>query len=243
LRAAGARVILADSYSEDGTLQIAHGFVDETRSIEPGNMYRAINSALEHEISEWVTYVNSDDILFAPSISQALACAQDDDDLIYGDIDYIDEQGAFLHSWTTPRPAALWPLFSGPFMPIPQPGTMIRAAVFKDLGGFDTNFRYSADYDFFLRAAAHGHRFRRYPSRLAAFRVHSSQISSNHAQQMRLECEQAVRRVKGRGSRMAYCIALLRLRVQNWHSYSIRCLRCRQLTGTFRLTRTIEVIN
>ena len=60
-------VIVADSGSQDGTVDICKAWGVPTIYVPPGNMYRAINAGLRVMESDWVTYLNSDDIVYPDS--------------------------------------------------------------------------------------------------------------------------------------------------------------------------------
>lgn len=57
-----AKVIVVDSGSTDETLEICARHKVRTEYDQPGNMYRAINVGMRLIDTEWVTYLNSDDI-------------------------------------------------------------------------------------------------------------------------------------------------------------------------------------
>jgi glycosyltransferase involved in cell wall biosynthesis len=146
------RVVVADRYSTDGTYEYARGAVDAVLQVFKGNLYAAVNAALEGMDSEWMPFINGDDVLYSDTVGQALEPWSLQADLIYGNTIFVDIGGVFLHSWSTHPPNDFIPMAANHVMPITQPGTLFRKAVFKKLNGFETSFRLSADFDFFLRA-------------------------------------------------------------------------------------------
>src|SRR5215471_7494468 len=83
-------IVVADSGSNDGTPDICKGWGIKTIYVPPGNMYRAINAGLSQIESEWVTYLNSDDIVYPDSYARLVACGeQQGASLVYGDCDFV----------------------------------------------------------------------------------------------------------------------------------------------------------
>jgi glycosyltransferase involved in cell wall biosynthesis len=184
LREAGAEHIVVDSGSTDGTVALAVAAGATVLSYPKGNMYAAINHGMSASSGRWLTYINGDDILYSDSALVAVSEAEPDCSVVYGDLDYIDEAGRFLFGWRTPRPWALGRGFRA-YSPIAQPGTWFRREVYLELAGFSTRYKFSADYDFFSRAHASRHIFKKYCDRsLAAFRLSPGQLSQARRAEM-----------------------------------------------------------
>ncbi len=236
----GANVLIVDSYSEDHTLEIARRHGVEFISEPAGNMYRAINRGVENLTNEWVTYINSDDLLYSDSIVDALNQLSSTADLIYGNIDYVDEMGRYLHGWRSPS-ASNVSSFLRIYNPFPQQGTLFRRSAWAKLEGFDETYRYSSDRDFFTRCSLSDSRVVKYTSnRIAGFRLHGQQFSQTVKEAMEEECQVMSHHwgVRAPGqTRQMYLKSLIRLR--NIDSYILRFLRKYQLTGEFILSRTI----
>lgn len=237
---AGAELIVADSGSRDGTTEICRDFGAVVIQVPPGNLYQAVNEALRGAKQEWLTYLNGDDLIYSDVVKAALQEFGAAADVIYGCIDYIDFLGRFLGSWTSPPPREFVSLAAAGIMPIPQQGTMFRRRVFEKLNGFDLRYRYSGDFDFFLRAKLQGFTFiRRSIPRIAAFRLHSGQISQKREAEMIAECVDFRRRNVLPTRRVASIVAFSLFRARNWDTYVVRLLRTRQLQGTLRWNRTM----
>ena len=184
----GATYIVFDSGSTDSTLEIAQRRKVPVSYCPPGNMYAAVNAGLSGMDVDWLTYLNSDDIIFSDSIMGALNEYGDCADIIYGDTDYIDSSGRFLFEKKAPKEKYLGDIFSLGVMPFAQPGTLFRRSVFEQLQGFSVKYRYCSDFDFFLRAFLQGFRFAYYRrSPIAAFRIHAEQFSHTMAEAMSVE--------------------------------------------------------
>ncbi len=174
---ASAEHIVVDSGSTDGTVELAEAAGARVLQYPRGNMYAAINAGMAVAKGDWLTYINGDDLLFADAVTEALERFAATADVIYGNLDYVDVAGRFLFSWRSPRPPHL-PWLMQHYCPFPQQGAMFRREVYERAHGFDSQFRFAGDYDFFVRCVQRGERFRKFEDRsIAAFRLLPSQLS------------------------------------------------------------------
>jgi glycosyltransferase involved in cell wall biosynthesis len=232
-------LVVADSGSTDGTLQMLDRREVPHLFVPPGNMYAAVNAALKDADAEWFGYVNTDDLLFPSALANLVRLGrQTGADVVYGDCDYIDAEGRFLHAFkAAPGRTAPAVLLAG-ILPFAQPAALFRRTLFEKLDGFCTTYRHCADYDFFLRAALAGARFERLPGApVAAFRLHGAQLSNKGHDDVRLE-HAAVRASHGVVATPAQTAAAWRWRAGNLNNYLIRLLRAQALTGKFVMPRS-----
>lgn len=187
-------VIVADSGSQDGTLDICKSSGVETIYVTPGNMYRAINAGLRQIDAEWVTYLNSDDIVYPRSYSRLVARGEEQRaSLVYGDCDFMDYEGRFLFMVKSPPPRRLpgqvrLSARLGGHQGVKQAAAIYRRSAFQELRGFDERYHNIADTDFFFRLVISGHAIAKLQRpTVAAFRLHESQLSRRY--QTRLEEE------------------------------------------------------
>lgn len=181
---AGAEHIVVDSASTDGTAELAAKSGARVMQFPKGNMYAAINAGMREARGEWLTYINGDDLLYADATLEALKSLGSSADVIYGNLDYIDAHGRFLFSWRSPRPNHLRWLMQH-YCPFPQQGLLFRREVFARAEGFDTQFRFAGDYDFFVRCCLRGEKFAKFELRsVGAFRLLPSQLSQRLRAQM-----------------------------------------------------------
>lgn len=228
-RGCSVHVIVADSGSEDGTLEICKRWGVETTDVPPGNMYRAVNQGLNLMGTEWVTYLNSDDLVYPYSYARMLAQGTRDVALVYGNCDYVDEEGRFLFTWQAAHPLSLPGIFRRSIQGFSQPSAIFRKRVFHELGGFDEKYRHIGDYDFFYRVALSGYVLVRLPlPSVAAFRVHKSQLSTRELHFVDEE-RKAHRKAHGSSAWREDLFVLLPWRLANTPNYLIRFLNTRTL--------------
>jgi glycosyltransferase involved in cell wall biosynthesis len=222
-----SEVVVVDSGSTDGTSQIVQAFGCEMRYEPPGNMYGAINTGLQDAATDWVTYINGDDLLYARMTRRRIERADPSCDLLYGAVDFIDEDGRFLRSWRPAREQSLGSLYRAGYSPMLQQGSLIRRELYSKLGGFSTQYRYVSDADFWIKAIGAGAHFCRESgcTSVAAFRLHTAQASQQHIIDMRREHEEMYRAHGSCLSKLSVMRPMLRWRLENMGSYVERWLR------------------
>jgi glycosyltransferase involved in cell wall biosynthesis len=222
------QVLVADSGSEDRTLDICKSWGVDTIYVPPGNMYRAINEGLRQIETEWITYLNSDDLVYPFSYARLLAVGeQQRASMAYGDCDFLDYEGRFLFTIRSSPTSQVLGMFRWGRLGFAQPAAIFRRSIFTELGGFDERYRHIADYDLFYRLALAGYplaKLRR-PA-VAAFRVHESQISEREAATMREEMKVHRKALNIRTSPRSV-LDVLCWRLQNFPIYVWRLMKQR----------------
>ena len=171
--------LVIDGGSTDGTVQVL-----ERYSSQPGwehlrwisesdrGQSDAINKGFRLATGEIIGWLNSDD-LYQPS-SFALVTnvfeANPFVDFVYGDYLIIDQSGKTL--LVKKEIDFDWDIMLCGLNYIAQPNVFFRRRIFNELGYLDETLHYVMDYDFWLRAAARGLRFKHVPVALAACRWH-----------------------------------------------------------------------
>lgn len=234
-------IIVVDSGSTDGTLDICKRWDAKVLYAEPGNMYRAINVGLRECHTEWIGYINSDDWIYPNNLAQMIACGHTANaDVIYGNCDFTDVCGRFIYSFAPPHPEQLSSLFQSTILGFSQQSAIFRRQVYQQIMGFNEDYWLSADYDFYFRALKHGAVFTFFDAEpVACFRIHSTQLSSTKAKEMQAEVEKISLEV-GELPSIYDRFVVLQWQIKNIPHYAIRLLRQSLLAGKFKITSSIN---
>jgi glycosyltransferase involved in cell wall biosynthesis len=171
--------IVLDDGSTDGTWAAVQRYADQIVAVSHPNMgeTRTVNAGLELARGEIVGIVNSDDPILPGLIRSAVETLESDKSLVvaYPDWNMIDAHGNVIEHIRTDDYSYIDMLRRHHC--VPGPGAFFRKHVANSIDGRDPQFRYIADFDFWLRAGVIGP-FRRIPETLATFRWHADGASS-----------------------------------------------------------------
>jgi glycosyltransferase involved in cell wall biosynthesis len=214
--------IVLDDGSTDETLAVIKSYSDRIVWSSHPNIgeTRTVNKGFSMAHGDIIGVVNSDDPLLPGAVSRIVQHFIERSDLLvaYPDWLMIDENGAVIQSVATYE--YNYANMVRRHHCLPGPGTFFRLEVLEKLGGRDPQFRYVADFDFWIRAGLLG-TFKRVPEKLATFRVHSDSASVNQMgkamaeEHFRLieklysfsELPVAIRRLKRQAYSSAYFVA------------------------------------
>jgi glycosyltransferase len=147
--------ILIDGASNDGTLEVINELLDHRSLLqsEPDDgIYDAINKGIANSSGEIIGLLHSDDFFSDTDVLKSIADAFNNPniDLVYGDLDYVDCNNAsrVVRRWVSSNFSYL-SLKNG-WMP-PHPTIFVRRRVLVDIGGYNQDYKISADYDFIVR--------------------------------------------------------------------------------------------
>ncbi len=168
--------IIVDGGSTDGTLDVIRSFeprfAGRLRWIsEPDTgIYDAMNKGIALCSGELIGLLNSDDRYMPRAIELIVEAATTHPDagLVYGDVEIISEEGEPLR---IDRAAEVEPGGRPDWLPMCHQSLLVRASVYRELGGYDLRYRILADYDFVLRALSAGVRAIRVAAVIAQFRL------------------------------------------------------------------------
>jgi glycosyltransferase involved in cell wall biosynthesis len=148
--------IIIDGASSDGSMKV---IAEEGKRVrvcvsEPDNgFYDAYNKGLARATGEVIGFLNSDDFYCsADVISQVMAVFEDSSieavhaDLVYVDAENTDKIKRHWKAWDFSREDYRKGYIPG------HPTVFVRREVYQSVGGYDTQYRLAADYDFLLRA-------------------------------------------------------------------------------------------
>jgi glycosyltransferase len=147
--------ILIDGGSQDETREVVqlHGkhlakFISESDD----GLYDAMNKGLHQASGDVIGFLHADDLFAHNDVIKKIASAFDDPkvEAIYGDLIYVKQTNTndVVRYWKS-GDFSFNKLSSG-WMP-PHPTFYVRRSVYEKIGGFDTKYRISADYDSIVR--------------------------------------------------------------------------------------------
>jgi glycosyltransferase involved in cell wall biosynthesis len=236
----GVRILVVDSESTDGTRAICQKWDIPIVDAAPGNMYHAINIGLRRAATQWITYLASDDIVYAHTFRRMLDAGRSSAaDIVYGACDFVDPEGRFLYAYRPARQDHLLAAARTGFMAHFQPATIFTAKAYRDVGGFDERFRLSSDAHFFIKLLIAKNRFSMLtgPS-VAAFRLAPNQLSTRCSQEKLNEKAEILKVLNLQCGARDQVITTC-WRISNWSAYLERILRWKDSTGRIRMARSM----
>ncbi|NEP28135.1 MAG: glycosyltransferase [Moorea sp. SIO3I6] len=185
-------IIVVDSGSADETLEICKRWNVNYLYIEPGNIYRAINLGLRQCDSEWLGYLNSDDWLYPDSVARLITLGNASKaDFVYGNCDFTDFCGRFMYSFAPPQASQLISISRTSMLGFSQQSAIFRKSLYTRLKGFNQNYQFCADREFYLRALNSGASFAYlHGPPVSCFRIHINQLSHTKSKLMQIEGNQ-----------------------------------------------------
>lgn len=144
--------IIVDGGSKDNTLEICNSFSHISKIIsEPDNgVYDAFNKGLNLATGDVVGFLNADDVFYDNNSVHEIvnAFSKSNTDIVYGNLDYINEYGKVIRKWTSkPYEAGL---VKKAWMPA-HPTFYCKKQVYIQLGGYNDNFKIGGDFELCLR--------------------------------------------------------------------------------------------
>jgi len=147
--------IVVDGVSTDGTLDIVRGRSSQIARLiseRDHGLFDAMNKGIAAATGDFLGFLNADDVYAdagvlagVASTLQATGC-----DAAHGDLLYVSGSNPdkVVRYWRSKpyRPG----MFEAGWHPA-HPTLFVRTGLLKELGGFDTQFRYHADFDLMVR--------------------------------------------------------------------------------------------
>ena len=199
---------LQDGASTDRTVEIARNVArsgDVVASAPDRGQPDALNTAMRQMGGEIVGFINGDDVLASGTARRVLDYfeAHPDIDLVYGSVDWIDENGVVTghHTGAIDSLAAVLDIYRVWWANRQwvQPEVFYRRSLFEKVGGFDISYNLAFDYDFWVRCFLAGARVAHIPQVFAKFRLHAAQ-KSNASAKAASEIRKIVRRTLDSGA-------------------------------------------
>ena len=175
---------VVDDGSADNTKETIASYLDDSRLKYHIQRNRgqavARNVGLAHAKGEYICFLDSDNLWERDKVESQLGEfeAHPEADVVYGDIQAIDEEGKPLDipNMTRYSGQITEMLLRDNFVSFNT--VMIRRRCYEELGGLDERIRRADDYEFFLRYSTR-FRFLYVPKAYVQYRIQRNQISSN----------------------------------------------------------------
>jgi len=167
-------LIVVDGVSTDDTVKILKSYGNRIRWIsEPDKgQTDAINKGMATVSGEILAYLNSDDILFPDALERAVEYfnAHPECDMLYGNADYIDANGAVIGSYPTAAYSFERLMHD---CCVCQAAAFWRRRIVDRIGPFDVTLQTAMDYEYWLRMATSGAIIHHTTDKLAQSRLHA----------------------------------------------------------------------
>jgi glycosyltransferase involved in cell wall biosynthesis len=192
--------LVIDGASTDGTVEILKHY-----SSQPGWQHLrwisepdqgqsdALNKGFRMATGGIVGWLNSDD-RYRPGCFNSVVdgfSQMPDTDILYGDYTWIDGTGNCLQIRKEIE-FSLFVLIHHRVLYIPSTATFFRRLVFEQGNFIDPRYEYAMDYEFFVRLAFSGYRFRHIGKLLADFRWHDQSKTMKTAERQFAEHDEIV---------------------------------------------------
>lgn len=202
-----AEVIVVDDGSTDNTCEIARSYGPRVRLLQrhQGGAAAARNLGASQSSGEWLAFLDADDVWVPTKLERQLALVDEATGLVY-----CDRMNIGVTDGLPERQSDIQPLFDGDVFVdllikgnvITTSGVLLRADIFRELGGFDHDARLlpAEDWDLWLRVAAR-YRVRACRETLIRYRLHSEGASRRFDRMMearRLVVSRALESPRGR---------------------------------------------
>jgi glycosyltransferase involved in cell wall biosynthesis len=191
-------IIVVDDGSTDRSLDVIRQFEGrirwETGPNRGGNATR--NRLLELACGEWIQYLDADDYLLPPKISEQMEfiASQTDLDVVFGPVtlEHWSERRTRRELLPIPEPHDLWILLAS--WALPQTGAPLwRKEAILDVGGWKRDQPCCQEHELYLRLLIGGKRFAYCPTNGAVYRhwsvetVCKRDISEVHRRRLKIE--------------------------------------------------------
>ncbi len=186
--------IVMDGGSTDESVEVLNRYSDRLaywESVPDEGQAHAINKGLERATGDILAYINSDDVYLPGAFDRVVQelTAHPECRWLAGDCIHFGRPGETgVDPSLPPCEPARWL----EYCPINQPATFWRRDIVERHGLFDASFRYTFDYEYWVRLAVGGERCLRVPQPLAGFRLHATSKTVAEGEKFAAE-EQRVR--------------------------------------------------
>ncbi|MCU0847494.1 MAG: glycosyltransferase [Spirochaetes bacterium] len=186
--------IVIDGGSTDCTLDVIRkneDRIDLWISEPDRGVYDAMNKGIALASGEWLNFMNSDDrFIDKGAVARAFRKKTDGTDILYGDTGLVGEDGS-VRIKKDPTLERIWDAVF-----FTHQSSFVRTDIYRS-HGYDLRYRYTSDYEFFLKCLLEKRRFVYTGTAIAEYSTGG--MSNRHLFRHSVECWTIVRRLTGRG--------------------------------------------
>ena len=172
--------IVIDGGSTDGSLEVIKQYAGKINywvSEPDSGLYNAMNKGIDRASGEYCLFLNSGDVLCGDDVLKKIMGINCHADIFYGDM--MIDHGNHLSLGKSPLKISFQHMMKDTLW---HPVSFIKKGLFDKFGLYDENFKFAADYDFFLKTLIVGNVSTQYiPFSVSQFNLDG--LSSNAANQ------------------------------------------------------------
>ncbi|MEM7133555.1 MAG: glycosyltransferase family 2 protein [Chloroflexota bacterium] len=179
--------IIIDGGSTDGSVDIIKHYESHLAywvSEPDSGQANAINKGWQRATGEYMTWLNSDDLLLPGSLFTTVSAlvANKELDIVYGNAQFIDSNSVMLpppYDTMYGKPWSLSQMIVGWWNPAPQQGFLMRRELLDKIGYLDESYHFTMDFEYWVRIAVAGGQGQWIKKLIASFRQHPDAKTSN----------------------------------------------------------------
>jgi glycosyltransferase involved in cell wall biosynthesis len=218
--------IIIDGASTDATVQIIESFGNARRKViseRDNGIYDAMNKGVRFAHGEVICFLNSDDYYSDSTVLKKIASAfrNNSTDMVVGDVAVVKRNGGSATNRLYCSGDFDWAKVKFGWMPA-HPATFLKRRLFLDIGGFDSSYRISGDFELIARLSLRGNVVMSYLP-LVCVHMQSGGISDSFSSKFLLNLE-ILRACRSNGISSGWLFMLwryldkiFRLALRSWH--------------------------
>ena len=182
--------IIIDGGSKDNSREIIEKYEDRLvywESQPDRGQAHAINKGIRRAQGEFIGWINSDDLYQPDTVRKIVDIFNENPevDVVYGRLDRIDESGKVVPTPTLPKDKVEFSkkLVIGECV-VNQPGSFWRSRMMDLVGLLDERLIYGLDFEYWIRMAMAGAKFKRINDTVAQFRLSKSSKTVGQSAEM-----------------------------------------------------------